>query len=204
MLSFSQAAALEALLDDIPATVPPDVRTELERDGLLASGRRAALHAELAARARARAVQWSARTVTQGAVLDAFAKHCTNELDDVDVVGAGAADLTVRWREETSRFVVRNGALALERFAGGPPLLVLAELGEDVEVIVETFLNDVRLRETVAVCDLARLERIGVVRSSAFVYFEWFLRDTYGVKLLPASAFTLGLIERGILSLGMG
>jgi len=56
----------------------------------------------------------------------------------------------------------------------------------------------------VAVCDLGRLERIGAVRSSAFVYFEWFLRDTYGVKLLPAAAFTMGLIDRGILSLGMG
>jgi hypothetical protein len=36
------------------------------------------------------------------------------------------------------------------------------------------------------------------------VYFEWFLRDVYGVKLLPSAAFTAGLIDRGILSLGMG
>ena len=42
------------------------------------------------------------------------------------------------------------------------------------------------------------------MRSSAFVYFEWFLRDAYGVKLLPASKFTQGLVERGIISLGMG
>jgi hypothetical protein len=42
------------------------------------------------------------------------------------------------------------------------------------------------------------------VRSSVFVYFEWFLRDEYGVKLLPSPAFTQGLIERGIISLGMG
>ena len=41
-------------------------------------------------------------------------------------------------------------------------------------------------------------------RSSAFVYFEWFLRDAYGVKLEPAAAFTQGLIERGVISLGMG
>jgi hypothetical protein len=42
------------------------------------------------------------------------------------------------------------------------------------------------------------------VRSSVFVYLEWFLRDTYGVKILPESAFTSGLVERGIISLGMG
>jgi hypothetical protein len=37
-----------------------------------------------------------------------------------------------------------------------------------------------------------------------FVYFEWFLRDAYGVKLLPAGAFTQRLIDRGIISLGFG
>jgi hypothetical protein len=42
------------------------------------------------------------------------------------------------------------------------------------------------------------------VRSSVFVYFEWFLRDVYGVKVLAAPAFTSGLVGRGIISLGMG
>jgi hypothetical protein len=42
------------------------------------------------------------------------------------------------------------------------------------------------------------------VRSSVFVYFEWFLRAAYGVKLLSASEFTRALVARGILSLGMG
>ena len=204
MLSHADAAALEALLDDVPAPVLADVRARLERDGLLAPERWEALRAELVARAYGRSVRWAAVTVTQGGVLDAFATHCADELDDVEVVGADAATLTVRWREETSRFLVRNGALALERFVDGPPLLVLGEFGEDADTVVAAFLDDVRLRETVAVCDLARLERIGAVRSSAFVYFEWFLRDAYGVKLLPASAFTMGLIQRGILSLGMG
>ncbi len=54
------------------------------------------------------------------------------------------------------------------------------------------------------VIDLGRLEKINAVRSSVFVYFEWFLRDAYGVKLLPAPAFTQGLIDRGIISLGFG
>ena len=42
------------------------------------------------------------------------------------------------------------------------------------------------------------------MRSSVFVYFEWFLRDAFGVNVLPAPAFTRGLIDRGIISLGMG
>ncbi len=75
---------------------------------------------------------------------------------------------------------------------------------EQVERLVEAFLADPALRASVAMCDLGRLERVGAVRSSAFVYFEWFLRDAYGVKLLPAAAFTMGLIDRGILSLGRG
>jgi hypothetical protein len=33
---------------------------------------------------------------------------------------------------------------------------------------------------------------------------EWFLRDVYGVKLPPAAGFTQALIDRGIISLGMG
>ena len=69
---------------------------------------------------------------------------------------------------------------------------------------VERFLDDEGLRSRVALLDLARLEKIGVVRSSVFVYFEWFLRDTYGVKILPESSFTSGLVGRGIISLGMG
>ena len=49
-----------------------------------------------------------------------------------------------------------------------------------------------------------RLEKINAVRSSVFVYFEWFLRDEYGVKLLTAAEFTRALVARGVLSLGMG
>jgi len=119
-------------------------------------------------------------------------------------VTAEPAELVVRWRHETSRFVVRNGAVGIETRVGGAPLMVIAELGDQTDCLVRTYLADPSLRASVAVCDLGRLERIGAVRSSAFVYFEWFLRDTYGVRLLPAAAFTMGLIDRGILSLGMG
>jgi len=100
---------------------------------------------------------------------------------------------------------LRNGVVGVERHAGGgSPLMVLAELGVATDRLVQAYLSDAALRAAVAVCDLGCLERLGTVRSSAFVYFEWFLRDAYSVKLLPAAAFTMGLIDRGILSLGMG
>ncbi len=209
MLSQPKAAALEALLDEElgvlpPGAVAPEIVEELEADGFLEPGCRDSLQAELVASAVARPLPWGATAVTQGEVLASFATHCAVDLDDIDVVAARPAELVVRWRDETSRFVLRNGVVAVERHAGRPPLMVIAELGAATDGVIQAYLTDPALRASVAVSDLARLERIGSVRSSAFVYFEWFLRDEYGVKLLPAGAYTMGLIDRGILSLGMG
>jgi len=209
MLAQPKAAALEALLDEelgplAPEAVPSELVEELEAEGFLEPNRRDSLRAELVARAVARRLDWGATVVTQGEVLAAFVAHCAADLDDVDVVAATPAELVVRWRDETSRFALRNGVVGVERRTGGPPLMVIADLGAAADVVVQAYLADPALRASVAVCDLTRLERIGTVRSSAFVYFEWFLRDAYGVKLLPAAAFTMGLIDRGILSLGMG
>jgi hypothetical protein len=64
--------------------------------------------------------------------------------------------------------------------------------------------DDAELRARVALLDLVRLEKVAAVRSSVFVHLEWYLRDAYGVKLLPAAEFTQALIDRGIISLGMG
>lgn len=209
MLSQPTAAALEALFDEElgalpPGAVPPRVREELEADGYLEPGCRDSLQADLVARAAERPLSFGATVVTQGEVLASFAAHCAADLDDIDVVVARPAELVVRWRDETSRLVLRNGVVGVERHAGGPPLMVIAELGAAADGVVQAYLTNPALRTSVAVCDLARLERIGSVRSSAFVYFEWFLRGAYGVKLLPAAAYTMGLIDRGILSLGMG
>jgi hypothetical protein len=82
--------------------------------------------------------------------------------------------------------------------------MLLGDVDGSVDDLVERFVADADLRSRLAVYDLARLEKLGSVRSSVFVYFEWFLRDEYGVKLLPSAAFTQGLIDRGIISLGMG
>lgn len=209
MLSHPQAAALEALLEGAPAELPPgavpaELVDVLQAAGYLEPARRDAVRAELVARAVARPLEWASASVTQGEVLAAFSAHCDTDLGDVEVVTSEPAELVVRWRDETSTFVLRNGVVGIETRVGRAPLMVIAELGDQTERLVQAYLADPVLRASVAICDLGSLERVGAVRSSAFVYFEWFLRDTYGVKLLPAAAFTMGLIDRGILSLGMG
>jgi hypothetical protein len=150
---------------------------------------------------RGRVIEWAARTLTQGEILDAFAAHCREELDDVEVLGAAPSRLALAWRRERSSIELRLGYAFCERLAGDGPALLLGPIGPRA---VERFLDDHVLRSRVAVLDLARLEKIAAVRSSIFVYFEWFLRDAYGVKILPESSFTNGLVERGIISLGMG
>jgi hypothetical protein len=63
-------------------------------------------------------------------------------------------------------------------------------VGELTEPVVERLLADEALRTTTAVYDLTKLEKVNAVRSPVFVYFEWFLRDTYGVTLSSAEAFS--------------
>src|SRR4029079_16076165 len=105
--------------------------------------------------------------------------------DDVDESGLGdVGDRKTGWRAMPRR-------------------CLLGEIVPELQALVEMFLDRPELRAKLAVCDLELLERLGTVRSSAFVYFEWFLRDAYGVKLMPVPAFTQGLIDRGIISLGM-
>ena len=150
---------------------------------------------------RGRTIEWATRTVSQGEILDAFADYCRDELDDVDVFESAPSRLALGWRRERSAIELRLGYAFCERLAEDGPALLLGPIGPKA---VERFLEDEGLRSRVALLDLARLEKIAAVRSSIFVYFEWFLRDAYGVKILPESAFTTGLVERGIISLGMG
>ena len=150
---------------------------------------------------RGRPIEWATRTVTQGEVLDAFRDYCRDELDDVHVIEATPSRITLGWRRERSTIELRAGYLFCERLAVDGPSLLLGPMGPKA---VERFLDDETLRSRVALLDLERLEKIAAVRSSVFVYFEWFLRDAYGVKILPEQTFTTGLVERGIISLGMG
>jgi hypothetical protein len=150
---------------------------------------------------RGRPIEWATRTVTQGEVLDAFRDYCRDELDDVEVIESTPSRVSLAWRRERSTVELRSGYLFCERLALEGPALLLGPIGAKAS---ERFLGDEALRSRVAILDLERLEKIAAVRSSVFVYFEWFLRDAYGVKILPEQAFTTGLVERGIISLGMG
>ena len=145
---------------------------------------------------RERPIEWAAITLTQGELLDAFAAHCEG-IDDLELVEQTPTMLRLDWRSR-EQAVVELAETLPER---SEPTLALMELSEE---LVPRFLDDPALRSRVALYDLARLEKISAVRSSAFVYFEWFLRDLYGVKVVPAGAFTQGLVDRGIISLGFG
>jgi hypothetical protein len=199
-MTRSELAALEALLDPRigPEMVPAELRAGLDD---AAPDEAAAL---LAAARRERRFRWGGQELTYGDVLDAFAAHCDAELDDVDVVERTDEVLVARWRRETSRLELRAGFVGIRALASIEPTMLLGEVAEDEDRLVTAFLDDAELRARLAVCDLDRLERLGAVRSSVFVYLEWFLRDVYGVKLLPSPRFTHGLIERGVISLGMG
>ena len=145
---------------------------------------------------RERRIEWAAMSVTQGEVLDAFAIYCRDALDDVELLAQSATRIELAWRRERSAVEVANRLPE-----GGEPALVLTEL---TDALVTGLLDDPALRARIAVYDLARLEKVNAVRSSVFVYFEWFLRDLYGVKLVASDAFTRGLVDRGIISLGFG
>jgi hypothetical protein len=132
-------------------------------------------------------------------VLAAFHRHCEDELPDIDVLEAAPAALVLQWRREIVDVQLRP---TLETEPVPPrPLLALAPLER---VVVARLLDEERLRAQLGVYDLVRREKASAVRSSVFTYFEWFLLESYGMKVVASSSFTAGLVERGILSLGMG
>ena len=132
-------------------------------------------------------------------VLAAFHHHAADELPDVEVLEATPSALVLRWRREIVDVQLRptlENEPVPER-----PLLAIAPLESNV---ITRLLDEERLRATLGVYDLARREKASAVRSSIFTYFEWFLLESNGMKVTASSSFTAGLVERGILSLGMG
>jgi hypothetical protein len=197
----SDLAVLEAVLD--PRIGRAIVEAELGA-GAVAAAEAGPGAASLAAARRGRRFRWGDRDLSYGEVFDDFARHCASELDDVEVLEQTGDVLVARWRRETSRVELRAGFVGIRALGSQEPTLLLGDVGDDDARLVADYLDDAELRARVLVCDLDRLERLGAVRSSVFVYLEWFLRDVYGVKLLPNPAFTHGLIERGVIHLGMG
>jgi hypothetical protein len=107
--------------------------------------------------------------------------------------------IVVQWRREVANVELR--ATPESEPVPERPLLAISPL---TSAVISPLLEDERLRAHLGVYDLARLEKASAVRCSVFTYFEWFLREAYGVKLAASGRFTAGLVERGILSLGMG
>lgn len=202
-VASAELAALEALADERLCASPEEVAAELARHYLGAALPVApADTADLAASARARRLEWATRSLTQGDILDGFAAYCRDAVDDLEVVASSPTRLELSWRgREQAALEARCGLLFAERLAETRPLLVLAELTAGA---IERLLDDEALRRRLAVYDLAGLAKVNAVRSSVFVHFEWFLRDAYGVKVAASDAFTQGLVERGVISLGMG
>jgi hypothetical protein len=209
-VSAAPSTPREALADPRIGSLPVDETLEeaasaglVERDGdraVLAANARDAVLATLAERLRGRAVEWT-EGLTQGELLDRFARHCRDDLDDVEVLGEGPTALGLRWRGGEGTVELRAGLLGASELAAAGTALVLAPIDEP---LVARFLDDAGVRGRIAVCDVTGLQKINAVRSSPCVYFEWFLREAFGARVLPAEAFTAGLVRRGILSLGMG
>jgi hypothetical protein len=203
-LDAGELAALEALSDTRTgvtlASLAPELRARLAEQGLDTPDRaRAAVEDAVCARP----VEWGSQRVTTGELLAGFARHCEAELDDVTVEEAAPTLLVARWRSEVSRIELRAGTVAVERLVSETPTMLITEIG-DPDPLVTQFLDVPQLRARMLVFDPVRLEKLGAVRSSVFVYFEWHLRDAYGVKVVPSPAFTRGLVDRGVISLGMG
>lgn len=205
-LAPAEAGALERVVDPRIGRTPDEleagVRERLDALGLLADPARAAAAVERAACERP--LRWADRLLTQGELLAAFARHCADDLEDVVVEESSPTLLVARRRSEIGRIELRAGVADADRLVSAVPTLLVGDLGDDPAELVERFLSSADLRSRLAVLDPDRLEKIAAVRSSLFVYCEWFLRDAYGVKVLPSAAFTRGLVDRGIISLGMG
>jgi hypothetical protein len=200
---------LEALCDSRIGALPavevrdldPDL-LELEGDmARLRPGGRAGAGEVVAKAVRERAIEWASRSTTQGEVLDEFAHHCRDELDEIELSASAPTALEVAWRRERATVELRAGLVGWERLSAERPVIVLGPLDD---ALAERFAAEAPLRERIVVYDLVTLNKAGAVRGSAPVFLEWFLRDAYGVKVLAAPAFTQGLVARGVISLGMG
>jgi hypothetical protein len=128
-------------------------------------------------------------------VLDDFHRHCLEDLDDVEVIGV--RPLVLKWRREVVHVELREAIDEVPEL----PLLALAPLDD---ALIDRLLDDERLRARLAVYDLLRGEKASAVRSAVFTYFEWFLQEAYGMKVVASGSFTAGLVARGLISLGMG
>jgi hypothetical protein len=205
------ALAAEQLLVAAVALVPGATQAAVEADLVAAGAERAgdllrldaaaatAARSALLTAAAARTVSWSPQPLGEGELLARFTAYCLDELDDVEVLATSPGTATFAWRDERTQAELRWGSLLAERLPGGPWLL-LAPIDKGA---IARFLEDGDLRSRVSLWDCSDCTKVAAARTSLGVHFEWFMRDVYRVKVLPAQAFTEGLLVRGIISLGM-
>lgn len=204
-LTPGELALLEAIIDPRTGMTVDGLDTDLRATLALLGLEDPAVSREVVEEAvTSRPLDWAAHRLTQGELLASFARHCQEELRDVTVMESSTTTLAARWRSEVSRIELRAGTVAVEQLATEAPTMIVTDVGDDPTELVTRFLDVPELRSRLTIFDPVRLEKIGAVRSSVFVYLEWHLRDTFGVKVLPSPNFTRGLVDRGIISLGMG
>lgn len=151
---------------------------------------------------RARSVVWPSGTYRQGELLDHFALHCRDELDDVAVLDEAPDALRLGWRRETMAVRLSPGPAEADRLPATEPIMLLVDALPDG--FAEWFLDQPGLADRVAVYELPTARKMNIVRAVVPVYFEWFLREQYGVRPRPAPEFTEALLRRGVISTGMG
>ena len=121
------AVAAEALTDPrTRAETGPALDAELARWD---PGPEGPADGDLDALRRGRTIEWATQTVTQGEILDAFAVHCRDELDDVDVLDSRPSRLALVWRHERSSIELRLGYAFCDRLAEDGPVLLLGPIG---------------------------------------------------------------------------
>ena len=83
--------------------------------------------------------------------------------------------------------------------------MFITDAGEDAEglALVEVPRRP-RAADAGLVFDPDRLEKTGAVRSSLFVYFEWFLPRQLRGEGASQPGIHPGAVDRGIISFGMG
>lgn len=83
--------------------------------------------------------------------------------------------------------------------------LMLCRLPKSViEPVTEQLVSQPGLRYRLALCDLDEAQKMNLTRSDLFVYLERYLRRAHGLRLMPSSTFTQGLVDRGLLNLDKG
>jgi hypothetical protein len=194
-----------------------DTLTDLVRTGLLEAGTdsryavpealRQTLAAELDSYIGFYPLQLPDGAVHFRELLDDFVRFCQSEwpgrleMDQGTRVWGGRA-FTCEGRRHF--LLLRPSPLWLNAHAESYTLL-LCKLPEDsIEPITEQLASQPGLRYRLALCDLDKAHKMNLTHSDLFVYLERYLRRVHGLRLVPPSTFTQGLVDRGLLSLDKG